>query len=320
MKSIETKRAPKRKRRPQHPMRTEQTREDFRKITKSIVRGVYDVQKLRIQTGNRVVANFRAKLGIPPGKEDSKEIKKMMRLLKADYDKITDAIVAKSKLMTNFPGTELISSFTEYALMDFYLNMIEREAALFHDLKQIVEAQPLWKCFLQDVKGCGPAMAGIILAEIDIHNAKYPSSLWKYAGLDVAQDGKGRSRRKEHLIKVKYKDKNGEDKEKDSITFNPFLKTKLMGVLAGSFLKAKSPYRELYDGYKHRLEHHAVYGKKEETPGHRHNMALRYMVKRFLVDLHTNWRRIEGLPVHEEYAVAKLGYTHGQGVATTAAQ
>jgi len=301
-------------------MRTEQTREDFRKVIKSIVRGVYDVQKLRIQTGNRVVANFRAKLGIPPGKEDSKEIKRMMRLLKADYDKITDAIVAKSKLMTDFPGTELISSFTEYALMDFYLNMIEREAALFHDLKRIVEAQPLWKNFLQDVKGCGPAMAGVILAEIDIYNAKYPSSLWKYAGLDVALDGKGRSRRKEHLIKVKYKDKNGEDKEKDSITFNPFLKTKLMGVLAGSFLKAKSPYRELYDGYKHRLEHHAVYGKKEETPGHRHNMALRYMVKRFLVDLHTNWRRIEGLPVHEEYAVAKLGYTHGQGVATTAAQ
>ena len=34
------------------------------------------------------------------------------------------------------------------------------------------------------------------------------------------------------------------------------------------------------------------------------------MVKRFLVDLYINWRTLEGLPVVEEYAVAKLGMTH----------
>jgi len=298
----------------------EQTREDFRAIVRSIVRGVYDIQKLRIQTGNRVVANFRARLGLPPGKRDSKELKKMFQLLQAEFDKITDAIVAlsrsRSDLMRDFPGTAIISAFTEYALMDLYLSMCDREAALFGDLKLIVDDQPIWQLFLKDVKGCGPAMAGVLLAEIDIHKAKYPSSLWKWAGLDVAPDGKGRSRRKEHLVKRKYIDKHGKEKEKDSITFNPFLKTKRMGVLAPSFLKSKSPYSEIYNDYKHRLEHHAVYGKAvKKEPGHRHNMALRYMMKRFLVDLHIRWRGIEGLPVYEEYAEAKLGYAHGRDIA-----
>ena len=39
---------------------------------KTIVRGAYDIQKNRIQTGNRLVANFKAKLGQAPSeKEDT---------------------------------------------------------------------------------------------------------------------------------------------------------------------------------------------------------------------------------------------------------
>ena len=33
---------------------------------KTIVRGAYDIQKNRIQTGNRLVGNFKAKLGQAP--------------------------------------------------------------------------------------------------------------------------------------------------------------------------------------------------------------------------------------------------------------
>jgi hypothetical protein len=52
-------------------------------------------------------------------------------------------------------------------------------------------------------------MAGVILSEIDITKAEYPSSLHKYAGLDVAGDGQGRSRKKEHLEESDYIDKDG---------------------------------------------------------------------------------------------------------------
>ncbi|GAG18334.1 unnamed protein product, partial [marine sediment metagenome] len=158
----------------------------------------------------------------------------------------------------------------------------------------------------------------------DIHKARYPSSLWKYAGLDVASDGRRRSRRKEHLVTVQYTDKNGEPAERQSITFNPFLKTKLMGVLGPSFLRAgqdDNPYAAVYYDRKHRLESHAKYGtlndgKKDEdgriiaSKLRRHNQALGVMLKQFLVDLYAKWRELEGLPVSVPYHEAKLGHVH----------
>jgi len=72
-------------------------------------------------------------------------------------------------------------------------------------------------------------MAGVLISEIDIHKSRYPSSLWRYAGLDVAEDGKGRSRHKEHLVPIEYVDKDGNPAVRQGITYNPFLKTKLMG-------------------------------------------------------------------------------------------
>ncbi len=119
-----------------------------------------------------------------------------------------------------------------------------------------------------------------------------------------------------------YQSKSGEEKTKMSITFNPFLKTKLIGVLGPSFLRsANERYRAIYDNYKHRMEHHAVYGLVRDgikddngrvvaSKGHRHNMAIRYMVKQFLLDLYCEWRRIEGLPPTQTYAEAKLKIAH----------
>ena len=37
---------------------------------KTIVRGAYDIQKNRIQTGNRLVGNFKAKLGQAPSEKE----------------------------------------------------------------------------------------------------------------------------------------------------------------------------------------------------------------------------------------------------------
>jgi hypothetical protein len=48
------------------------------------------------------------------------------------------------------------------------------------------------------------------------------------------------------------------------------------------------------------------------TKGHRHNMAIRYMVKEFLADLWTIWRTLEGLETKPRYAEAKLGIIHSK--------
>ena len=50
---------------------------------KSIVRGAYDIQALRIQMGGRIVANFKSKLGMEPSvKEDAADQDEADRLRK----------------------------------------------------------------------------------------------------------------------------------------------------------------------------------------------------------------------------------------------
>ena len=281
---------------------------------KIMVRGAYDIQKLRIMMGNRIVANFKAKLGQKPGmsEEELEEAEKtILATLRASYKKITDGVTTLPRQST-FKGDEVISSYTELVLVDQYLSLEQQEDKQFSRLKNVLKDFPIYNEFLENIYGVGPAMAGVIVSEINIHAAQYPSSLWKYAGLDVvAADGKGRSRKKEHLEESEYINKDGETATKMGITFNPFLKTKLVGVLGSSFIKqspAKCPYRKIYDDYKHRLENMPAHADKSK--GHRHNMAVRYAVKRFLADLYAVWRKLEGLPVATEYSEGKLGIVH----------
>lgn len=280
---------------------------------KTLVRGAYDIQKLRIQTGNRIVGNFKVKLGQQPGRPEADidaDGKMLLDILRRDYKLLTEGVVdlpSKKK----FKGGEVISTYTELVLIDQYFKLEESEKRHFRQLEKVLSEYPIYTEFLKGVCGVGPAMAGVIISEIDITRAQYPSSVWKYAGVDVAENGAGRSRKKEHLVEVEYTNREGEQATRVGITFNPFLKTKLVGVLGSSFIKqpaARCPYRVIYDNYKHRLEHHEAH--KEKTKLHRHNMAVRYMIKRFLCDLYVAWRTIEGLPVAPEYSEAKLGKVH----------
>lgn len=278
---------------------------------RTIVRGAYDVQKLRIQMGNRIVGNFKAKLGQAPGQPEEEmdaEGKKIIEAMRAAYKKLTDGVKVFPR-QKDFVGDEVISDYTELCLVAQYMDLEKHEDQHFRRLGNILNEFPIYTHFLDHVRGIGPAMAGVIISEIDITKCRYPSSLWKYAGLDVASNGAGRSRKKEHLVEREYKDRDGNPATRVGITFNPFLKTKLVGVLASSFLRCQdSPYAEVYRNYKHRLENHEKYATVSK--GHRHNMAMRYMVKRFLVDLYREWRTLEGLDVSAEYHEAKLGHRH----------
>ena len=302
---------------------------------KTLVRGAYDIQKLRIQMGNRVVGNWKVKLGQKPSsKEDDMDAKgkEILTGLRQAFGKMTDLIVAKnggSKELPSykkFEGDEVISNYTELCLIRSYIALEKEEKIHFNYLKQVLDEYPIYTTFLKQVSGVGPAMAGVIISEIDIHKARHPSSLWKYTGLDVVYNniwvfdriveiinpynaeidypekdpldffgqtikskidvldygklelhmyykkehcqasiiyrqeqgeggGEGRSRKKHHLVESEYEDGEGEIKTKMGISFNPFLKTKLTGVLSASFLKvAESPYKEAYYEYKTRLE------------------------------------------------------------------
>jgi hypothetical protein len=282
-------------------------------IIRQYVRGAYDAQKGRVAFGNRLAAQFRAKIGIAASTEADEDQTEILATIKGDYKRIADALAEGSRINPkNFKGAGIISDYAEFSIVKFYMDMLANEEGAFSRLKHILRPIPIYRDFLEKVSGIGPAMAGVIISEIDIHKARTPSSLWKYAGLDVGDDGQGRSRKKQHLVETHYKNREGEDAVRNGITFNPFLKTKIMGVLASSFIKCgNDTYEPIYRQYKHRLESHPVYGAEDVSKGRRHNMAMRYMVKMFLIDLYKAWRALEGLEVKPPYHEAKLGMMHG---------
>ncbi len=198
-----------------------------------LVRGSYALQKLRIQTG---LAQYKNNLGQTPGTKEtelSAEAINLLKQLRENYNRITDGIVKEEK-RTNLDkllgGIKiqkeeggLIGSMAEYALVQQYINLEKAENENFKLLTRELEEYPIYTQFLKNIRGIGERTAAVLISEIDIHKATYPSSLLALSGYDVVtSDGQGRSRRKEHLIKKKYLDKNGVEQEKDSITFNMY--------------------------------------------------------------------------------------------------
>lgn len=330
-----------------------------RENLKIMIRSAYDMQSLRVQVGNRIATNFKVKLGQGVSeKEDTidAEGKQILINLRNAHKRITDGVTKEFVKLKDLPYDKVISDYGELHLVGYYLSLVKAEETLFKAIEETLTECPIWTEYLEGVKGIGRAMAGVIISEFDIHKAESPSSLWAYAGLDVAADGAGRSRRKEHLRDIEYINKKGKPATRKGLTFNPFLKTKLLGVLTASFIKDvkwencdeetydaspedrrkvnkkgirqilgyEGPWRIVYQDYKHRLENHSKHGVHNDkvksgkvsedgtelmlaSKGHRHNMAMRYMIKMFLIELYTKWRPLEGLEVSKPYHEAKLG-------------
>jgi hypothetical protein len=95
-------------------------------------------------------------------------------------------------------------------------------------------------------------------------------------------------------------------KKGEKLGYNAFLRSKMIGVLGPCLSKAKSPWKKVYDDYKHRLQTSG----KGTSDGHRHSMAVRYMVKMLLLEIWKEWRAIEGLPVRPSYHEEKMGHIH----------
>jgi len=270
---------------------------------RALTKTTYDIQDFRLRVGGRIVQNFRSKLGLDDDEADEEDEKDILRELKQRYDRVTDGIALDElSRRRSYEYDGVITDYGELLLINHYLRLTDQEKGLFRDMKKEIERVDIWREFFADVKGVGPAMAGVMISEFDPHKGKYVSSFWAYAGLDVAEDGRARSRREGHLREIEYEDADGNTKTRKGLTFNPFLHDKLLGVLGPCLLRANGQYKEVYDNYKHRIESDG----KGESDGHRHRMAIRYMVKMLVKDLYIAWRPLEGLPVHDPYAEAKL--------------
>jgi hypothetical protein len=287
-----------------------------RQQLKTILRGYYDIQKLRISTGNRVVAVFKDKLGVEPGKkEDEGDLGKVSKIIfekiKEDYIRFTDGVILMSAKFSKkyVRSSTLIHNRVELALVSQYLNLLQAEETAVYTIKEYLETFKIYTNYLADIPGCGPLMSAVLISYLDIEKAKYPSSFVKYAGLDVAPDGRGRGKYKDHLVEREYIDKDGKVNTKLGITYSPFLHTKLLAVLGSAFIKARSPYAEIFYETRHReeMKNESRPENKKLSAAHIYKRSIRRMMRIFLQDLHVKWRQLEGLPVSKPYEVEKLG-------------
>ena len=314
---------------------------------RAVVRGAYDIQDSRIEMGSRVVATYRARQGIPVQRKRREDDPKATEILEMIIKRHKKRIPKGSTFpqITSFVGDEVIGSYTELTLISLYRDLHKMEKKHFVRVGNEVKQWDIWGAFLGNVKGVGPAIGGVLLSELNpndyylderghrctgevegaVRHTLYASSFWKYAGLDVGPDGRGRSKQEAHLIDVWYQDKEEKWKTRKGITYNPFLKAKLCEVLSSCFLRVKaekSPYAARYYDHKNRLENHVVYGKhndgkKDEdnriitSDGRRHRASNRVMIKQFLLDMYNAWRPLVGFKIHLPYHEAKLGLKHG---------
>lgn len=213
--------------------------------------------------------------------------------------------------------------------------LLAAEKTALKDVDDHLKTDRFYMDYLKGIKGIGPTMAGVILSEIDITRCETPSALWAYAGLAPVKAKRckkcnqvvkaiskpvGHGATYEHTWKTLPK---GCEKEVfhtdvydsgraarptkgEKLPYNKFLKTKLVGVLGSILIKCNAPHRKFYDDYKHRKQS-AGWGTSD---GHRHNAAIRYMVKMLLLEIWTEWRTMEGLPTRVPYQEQYLGHKH----------
>lgn len=308
-------------------------------IIRDVLDALYDMQKLRIASGNRLYQIFKDKSDADStikdeiekeklkesGEEDVLDAKanEILKTVNSEYKELTAYMVDNNKTIASALKkieTIKILTKTDYSMVKAYNLLLESEESYKKVLTDNIKDHPVYVGFLANVKGCGPMMSANILAYLDPYKARHASSFRKYAGLDVVatkdkdgnpvvdEDGNiaTHGRKMGDTEEYEYIDKNGNKAIKKGLTYNPKLKSKLIGVLASGMIKAKDPvYTKIYYDYKLRLENHPKH--REKSAAHRNNMALRYMIQKFLSNLWVYWRTLEGLEVTEPYEVEKLG-------------
>lgn len=226
-----------------------------------------------------------------------------------------NVLLNRLKLKKNGESQKVIDGKTfdkeSYFFLEALLKILEDQEKLCEkEIEKELKQHKIYNEFLLNVKGVGTLMSGTLLANFDIQKANTVSKFYAFSGIckGLVQGRKWDSKLKGFVI-------TDDLIQRDKLTagfsspFNKNLRSKLLGVLAGSFLKCNSPYRLYYDNYKNRKEQE-FRGNKEYSKMRIHRMANRYMIKMFLSDFWTKWREVEGLSARCSYAEEYLNKKH----------
>ena len=232
-------------------------------------------------------------------------------------------------------------SLTDEELSVYGITTIFENAQSFEkDLEKLITKQlknhALYTQYLSKIRGIGPLLSAGLIAYIDnIERFKNVSSLWQYSGYGMNRFCK--KCKKPTFVDVKYE--TGKTAKKLNPKKNcpicneetiPVLqkrtpgyqsnwndRLKVLGWKSGSsFVKqsTKSKYRKLYDQIKAEENRKnptrkKIDGKIFYNDGHKHNRAMRKVVKIFFAHVWQTWRRQQGLEATEPYAKQLLGHS-----------
>jgi hypothetical protein len=179
------------------------------------------------------------------------------------------------------------SEATEFRTQ-LYEQLHGAEGLVASQMEKALEGHPAWP-WLQQVKGVGPVLAAQLLGLIgDIEKAPSISSLWRFSGLGVDENGQA-----DRL------------KKGEKACYNKRLKVVLYKI-GTSFLMCNSPYKEkIYNPAK---EYYAA--NRDWVPIRTDYAARRKMLKIFEQHLWLKWREAVGLPVSQPWVIEHGGHVH----------
>jgi len=269
-----------------------------------LVENYYDLQKLRVEAFNRVVAWCKSQ-EVPENQgpcasHRRPENQKASASQVSAETHIEDAV--KPSILANKILTAKVEVPKDIGDLVWYHNMLhDTEKNLAKRLDTWSKLHLLRSTYFMQIQGIGPIFSSALIAWLQpISRFDNISKLWKYCGLAPGQ-------KRKKGVKLGY---------------NPHLKT-LMWKIASSFEKqkaAKSAYRRLYDEKKKYLAERPdlkepIDKKVKGAKLHVQLLTLRFIAKRFLADTWVAWRRIEGLSVTEPYAIQILGHSGKEATA-----
>ena len=209
------------------------------------------------------------------------------------FESYQDAQRLRIKASNRLAALQRRNEYSRYAI-EWLAECKALEASLKQTCISSVETLPVYQDLI-DLHAISDALALPLVCYIDIHRANYASNVWSYAGIATDSEGNAQGR-----------------KVGEKINYNPKLRVHLWN-LGSSFIKHRSPYKEIYDNWKGRYRakrEGGVWDKKLYPDARLDKMARRKMVKIFLEHFWFQWRSYEGLPTPTPWAFAFFPEEH----------
>ena len=213
-------------------------------------------------------------------------------------------------------------------IKEYYANLKSTEDAIARRVAAWIKHHPIYNTYLEHIQGIGPIFSANLISMLTpITDFPKPSMLVSYAGLSGSHyDQECKEGHKfltsspktkcpvnleetdktdppsicgAEVVRSEFVNKPMKRRKGYHLFANSRLKTTLFKI-ASSFEKQsaeKSQYRKLYDEKKALYLSRPDFNKEKGYKGHARLMAMRYIEKRFLVNLHVVWMTALGYDV-----------------------